>query len=258
MHVCVYMGFSWWLSDNVSTCHCGRGKRCGFDPWVRKIPWIRKWQPTAVFLPGKSHGERILMGYTPWGCRVRHNLATEHTAYVFICIIFFSQDFTAIYPIKVTAISYYPWIIYCSFLKHLIFLFINVWGTVFKSFKKLLEILILTTGILSFYWRASILCMPVHDFHIVITYYTLNFIKTCLSLVAQSCPTLCEPMDCSMSGFPVHHQLPKLTQIHVHRVSDAIQLSHPLSSHSPPAFNLFQHQDLFQWVSYSHQVAKVL
>ena len=76
------------------------------------------------------------------------------------------------------------------------------------------------------------------------------------SSVAQSCPTLCNPMDCSMSGFPVHHQLLKLTQTHVHWVGDAIKLSHPLSSPSPPTFNLSQHQCLFQWVSSSHEVAK--
>ena len=63
------------------------------------------------------------------------------------------------------------------------------------------------------------------------------------SSVAQSCPTLCDPMDCSMPGFPVHHQIPH-HQIHVHQVSDAIQPSHPLSSPSPPAFNLPQHQGL--------------
>ena len=68
------------------------------------------------------------------------------------------------------------------------------------------------------------------------------------SSVAQSCPILCDPMVCSTPGFPVHHQLPELTQIHVHRVGDAIQPSHPLSSPSPPAFNLSQHQGLFQWV----------
>ena len=78
------------------------------------------------------------------------------------------------------------------------------------------------------------------------------------SSVSQLRPTLCDPMDCSMPGFPVHHQLPELTQTHVHRVSDANQPSHPLSSPSPPAFNLSQHQGLFQWVSSSHQVAKVL
>ena len=66
------------------------------------------------------------------------------------------------------------------------------------------------------------------------------------SSVAQLSPTLCDPMDCSMSGFPVHHQLLKFAQTHVHRVNDAIQLSHPLSSPSPPALNLSQQQGLFQ------------
>ena len=75
---------------------------------------------------------------------------------------------------------------------------------------------------------------------------------------AQSCPTLCDPMDCRMPGFPVHHQLPELAQTYVHRVGEAIQTSHPLSPTSPPAFNLSQQQGLFQWVSSSHQVAKVL
>ena len=65
-------------------------------------------------------------------------------------------------------------------------------------------------------------------------------------------------MDCSMPGLPVHHQLPEFTQPHVHWIGDAIQPSHPLSSPSPPAFNLSQHQGLFQWVSSSHQVVKVL
>ena len=77
------------------------------------------------------------------------------------------------------------------------------------------------------------------------------------SSVAQSCPTLCNPMDSSTQHFPVYHQFLKLTQAHVHRVRDAIQPSHPLSSPSP-AFNLSQHQGLSQWVSSSHQVAKVL
>ena len=63
--------------------------------------------------------------------------------------------------------------------------------------------------------------------------------------VAQSCPTRCDPMDCSTSGFPVYHQVPEPTQTHVHCVSDAIQPSHLLSSPSPPAFNLSQHQDFF-------------
>ena len=73
------------------------------------------------------------------------------------------------------------------------------------------------------------------------------------SSVAQSCPTLCDPMNCSMPGFPVHHQHPECTQTHVHQVGDAIQPSHPLSSPNPS-----QHQGLFQWVSSSHEVAKIL
>ena len=68
----------------------------------------------------------------------------------------------------------------------------------------------------------------------------------------------CGPMDCSTSGFPVHHQPPEFAQTHVHQVSDAIQSSHPLSCSSPPAFNLFQHQGLFQWVTSLHQMGKVL
>ena len=78
------------------------------------------------------------------------------------------------------------------------------------------------------------------------------------SSVAQSCLTLCDRMDCSTPGLPGHHQLPEPTQTHVHWVSDTIQTSHPLSSPSPPAFNLSQHQALFKWVSSSYQVAKVL
>ena len=78
------------------------------------------------------------------------------------------------------------------------------------------------------------------------------------SSFAQLCPTLFDPMNRSMPGLPVHHQLPEFTQTHVHRVGDAIQPSHPLLSPSPPALNLSQHQGLFKWVSSSYQVAKVL
>ena len=75
---------------------------------------------------------------------------------------------------------------------------------------------------------------------------------------AQSCPTPCDPINRSTPGLPVHHQLPESTQTHVHRVSDAIQPSYPLSSPSPPAPNPSQHQGLFQWVNSLHEVAKVL
>ena len=80
----------------------------------------------------------------------------------------------------------------------------------------------------------------------------------CRCSVAQSCPALCDPVDCSTPGLPVHHQLPEFTKTHIHRVSDAIQPSHPWSSPSPPAPNPSQDQNLFQWVNSSHEVAKVL
>ena len=76
--------------------------------------------------------------------------------------------------------------------------------------------------------------------------------------VAPSCLTFCDPMNHSTPGLPVHHQLPESTQIHIHWVGDAIKPSHPLSSPSPPALNLSQHQGLLKSVSSSHQVAKVL
>ena len=79
-----------------------------------------------------------------------------------------------------------------------------------------------------------------------------QFSSVQFSSFAQSCPTLCDPMNCSTPGLPVHHQLLEFTQTHIHRVSDAIQPSHPLSSPSPPAPNPSQHQSLFQWVNSSH------
>ena len=109
--------------------------------------------------------------------------------------------------------------------------------------------------------------MSNHRNHSLRTYYRAGTIFSTLcvtafsvhfSLVAHLCPTLCDPMDCSTPGLPVHHQLSELAQTHVHRVGDAIQPSHPLSSPSPPAFNLSQHQGLFKWVNFLHQVAKVL
>ena len=83
-------------------------------------------------------------------------------------------------------------------------------------------------------------------------------VRTIACLVAQSCPTLCDPMNHSKPGPPVHHQLLEFTQTHVHCVSDAIQPSHPPLSPSPLALDLSQHQGLFQWVSSSHEVAKIL
>ena len=101
-------------------------------------------------------------------------------------------------------------------------------------------------------WLIQIFC-PVEKKWVFLFLRSFQF-----SSVAQLCPTLCDPMNRSSPGLPVHHQLPEFTQTHVHWVSDAIQPSHPLSSPSPPAPNPSQHQSLFQWVNSSHEVAKVL
>ena len=82
--------------------------------------------------------------------------------------------------------------------------------------------------------------------YIYICDYYIIYLLYQFSSVAQPCPTLCDPMDCSTPGLPVHHKLPELGQMHVRRVGDAIQPSHPLSSPSPPAINLSQHQGLFK------------
>ena len=96
--------------------------------------------------------------------------------------------------------------------------------------------------------------------HLEVIEQHYGYFKNCIEIssVAQSCPTLRNPMDCSMSGLPIHHQLPEFTQTHVPWVSDAIQPSHSLSSPYLSAFNHSQHWCLFKWIISSHQVAKVL
>ena len=93
-------------------------------------------------------------------------------------------------------------------------------------------------------------------FHELIPLYLTVYSSVQFSSVTQSCLTLCDPINRSTPGLPVHHHLPEFTQTHVHRVSDAIQPSHSLSSPSPPAPYPSQHQSLFQWVNSSHEVAK--
>ena len=87
------------------------------------------------------------------------------------------------------------------------------------------------------YLLNSYICLLTLDSYLLAQSYIIQF-----SSVAQSCPTLCDPMNRSTPGLPVHHQLPEFTHTHIHRVSDAIQTSHPLSSPSPPALNLSQHR----------------
>ena len=100
--------------------------------------------------------------------------------------------------------------------------------------------------------------MVLYHLHISSSCKCTLILSVQFSSVAQSCPTLCDPMNCSSPGLPVHHQLPEFTQTHVHRVSDAMQPSHSLSPPSPSAPDPSQHQSLFQWVNSSHEVAKVL
>ena len=129
-----------------------------------------------------------------------------------------------------------------------------LWGPGSRGFSKWLLVMVLVLASEKGYSNIfSWFC--VHSF--------LPFSKSQLSSiqfisVAQSCPTLCDPVSRSTPGLPVHHQLRAFTQTHVHWVSDAIQPSHPVSSPSPPAPNPSQHLGLFQWVNSSHEVAKVL
>ena len=130
------------------------------------------------------------------------------------------------------------------------------------------EVNILTTESLYFVTNLSITTLQTLAlfYSVDITLFFFSFFpidSTCkcsvqFSSITHSCPTLCNPMNWSTRGLPVHHQLPEFTQTHVHRVSDAIQPSHPLWSPSPPAPNPSQHQSLFQWVNSSHEVANVL
>ena len=115
-----------------------------------------------------------------------------------------------------------------------------------------------------FFLRMSFLTnqwLHLHDFGLLeqIQFQALReMLSVQFSSVAQSCLTLCDPLNLSTPGLPVHHQLLEFTQTHSHQVGDAIQPSHPLLSPSPPAPNPSQHQGLFQWVNSSHQVAKLL
>ena len=200
-------GLPWWLSAKEFACHC---RRLRFDPRVGKIPWRRKGQPTLVFLPGKSCGQRSLAGFSPWGCK----------------------DL-----VRTLQLNYNK----CLRTNH------------FNS---------LGLGLLIWHSWSKRLFRPLtaQPFH-----YKLQTATYCWRLflfsrsVVSDSVTLCDPMDFSIPVFPVLHHTPKSAQTHVHWAGDAIQPSHPLSPPpSPPAFNLSQHQGFFQWVSSSHEVAKVL
>ena len=108
-------------------------------------------------------------------------------------------------------------------------------------------------------WKLKFIFYKIFIFHEIISlslFFNHLDLWKYLQFSCSVMSTLCNPMDCSSPGFPVHHQLPELAQTYFHWVGDAIQPSHPLSSSCPPAFNLSQHQGLFQWVSSAHQVPK--
>ena len=119
------------------------------------------------------------------------------------------------------------------------------------------HILWMKSGLWCGWWWLISLCPWSLPFYSIVQYPLFITCHCCFS-VSQSCPTLCNPIDCSTPGFPVFHHLWKFAQTHVLWVGDAIQPSHPMSYPSPPAFHLSQHQGLFQWVGSLHQVAKVL
>ena len=170
------------------------------------------------------------------------------------------------WPWNVVWLVFLSWVISCAneFENHS-----NSWGTThslvfwFSSVQS--HSLLYSKGTQLYIYIYPLFCgFPSHLGHQkvvefpVLLVYQLSILSLQFSSVAQSCLTLCDPMDCSRPGLLVYHQLLDFTQTHVHWASDTIQPSHPLLYPSLPAFNLSQHQGLFKWVSSSHQVAKVL
>ena len=166
-----------------------------------KIPWKRKWQPTPVFLPGEFHGQRSLAGYSPKDCK--ESDTTVQLSYHFISLPYMT-------PGKIIALTIQTFV-----------------GKVMS----------LVFNMLSKFVTASLPRSKSFNFMAAVT---IHLYQVQFRSVSQSCTTLCDPMNHSTPGLPVHHQLPEFTHTHVHRVSGAIQPSHPLSSPSPPAFSFYQ------------------
>ena len=268
------LGLPKWPSGTEPSC---QGRRLGFGPWIRKIPWRREWQLTPVVLPGESLGPRSLAGYSSWGRNSWIQLSDWARTHTYLSyLILFSLDVKMnILRRKHHSVPKYV-AKQCSHAS-----FFTVQGDILCSWPhphvkvlKAPHVLSMSTShswqpVSS--WVKHVLppSIPGSETHHPPSHPRqilppapkppLAIQQVCpVSSVTQSCPTLYDPVDCSTPGLPVHHQLLEFTQTHVHWVSDAIQPSHPLSSPSPPAFNLSQHQGLFKWVNSSHQVAKVL
>ena len=201
-----------------SPASAGDIKRGRFNPWVRKIPCRKKWQPTPVFLPGESLGRRSLVGYSPWGCkRVRHGWATEHAC---------THDGERV---KVVGWRADDW-------------WVNVpedmGGDETKSSGGGQGLGLSSTGQKG--KRQKCVGMQWSSCFVVVIVVQL-----------PSWVWLWNPMDHSTPGFPDPHHIPEFAQVHVRWISDAIQPFHPLSPSSPSPFNLCQHQGLCQWVGCS-------
>ena len=189
----------------------------------------RQWQPTPVLLPEKSHGWRSLVGCHLWGPTELNT--TEVTSLLLFTFMHWRRKWQPT-PVFLPGESQDSGAWWAA-----------VYG-VAQSWTWLKRL------------SSSSSIRDNKDEYVSRKYRNKTTIQ--FSSVTQSCLTLCDPMNRSTPGLPVHHQLPEFTQTHIHRVGDAIQPSNPLSSPSPPALNLSQHQGLFKWVSSSHWVAKVL
>ena len=219
-----------------TACLCSRCKRCGFDLWVGKIPWRRAWKPIPVFLPGKSMDigawwttlHRVARSWTQLKWLIPHTRRTQSLSQSNVSLVAKLWNFSA----KST----------CIFMKRFkwyVHIYEGTWigewsielGQVYKC--------------------PGSSCLKLWESAAAASF--------CCHSVTQTCPTLCGPMGRSMPGCPVLPYLLEFAQTWtwVHWVIDAIQPSNPLSLPSF-AFSLSQHQDLFQWVSSLHQLAKVL
>ena len=201
------------------------------------LHWRRKWQPTPVFLPGESQGRGSLVAAV-------YGVAQSQTRLKWLSSSS-SCDYKAWFIARPRVIPTLAEIFEISEYR-------AVSGTYPR--KPDIHHLLITPKNSNLGKTTTINMCQCKEVSNLIS----NFSSVQFSSVAQSCPTLYNAMNCSTPGLPVHYQLPEFTRTHVHRVSDAIQPSHPLSSPSPPAPNPSQHHSLFQWVNSSHEVAKVL
>ena len=255
---------------------CLQYGRPGFDPWVRKIPWRRKWQPTLVFLPGKSHGQRSLAGYNPWGSKESDTTERLQSFNDLWNSIMFVLTWVPLKPESETNI----WVM-ADYLRMEI-----PWRSMVdrgsqteregKINKDNCQVGPLTGDGAGFFldpmkWPENWLEQQSPAFLIPRISFVKEFFHRCgwrvvwgwfkciafiMHFQFRSVQSLSRVWLFATPWITARQA--SLSQTHVHRVGDAIQPSHPLSSPSPPAPNPSQHQSLFQWVSSSHEVAKVL